>query len=788
MRKSCFKRIAGLSLVFSLTAAALGGCQSASSGEAAGESSSQASSTEASSGLEDQTASAVSGENAEINSQAEAPDGEASSAAMGRFLESDIELPGNFDSVYDMKKLENGSIRMAASSAEGGIEVWDSGDGGETWEKQEQFQDSFPADGMPTAVGISPEGAIWVSSMKGTEADNMSLEHILAAADGTASTVDLSDSVNSENGKAYISNAVFLDNDTVILQSFTQVYQYDCTSDSISGQFPDLGTSIYGMMVVDGKVILITDSQVYVYDGNTMEEQETSEGMKENILQAAGDTSSLSTAGAKFIAGVSDESKEGGVYYLDRQGLFHQKWDGSVVEQLMDGELSSLADPATFLNAFVMLDSEHFLAAVSGGSGVKLIQYSWSKDTPAKPETELSVYSLYDNDDIRQAAAMYQKANPDVYVKMETGLTGEDGASSEDVLKTLNTEIMAGNGPDVLLLDGMNVDSYIEKGVLTDLSDLFGDKSAYYENIVGTFQGEDGSIPAVPLRFQIPLLFTTENGTLDYEALCRKTGVFNSTNAQLLLLKFWNTCGGSIQKEDGTLDEAALRSFLENMKTMKGELTDSDKEMAQMMLTGFAGSGLSTGMLTSIVSDMMNFMAGSDEGTVVGTMGSAVDFQELVSVKEEIGKGEYQAMPGTQTNVFVPTEIIGVNSKSAKADAAKEFVSYLLSGEAQSIQQGGGMPVSREAFRNTFSSLSDGGGISSSDENGNMYTLNFVLPSQEEIDKICAIADQLDTPSTMNQVLQETILEQGYSYLSGEQDLDTTVGNITQKMNLYLAE
>ena len=786
MRKNGFKRIAGLTLVFSLTAATLGGCQSAPSGETAGESSSQAS-TEASSGLEDQTASAVSRENTGADSQAEAPDGEASSTAMGRFLESDIELPGNFDSVYDMEKLENGSIRLAASSTEGGIEVWDSGDGGTTWEQQEQFQDSFPADSMPTAVGISPEGAIWVSSMKGTEADNMSLEHILAAADGTASTVDLSDSINSENGEAYISNAAFLDNDTVILQSFSQVYQYDCASASVSGQFPDLGASIYGMMLVDGKVILITDSQVYVYDGNTMEEQETSEGMKENILQAASDTSSLATAGAKFIAGVSDESEEGGVYYLDRQGLFHQKWDGSVVEQLMDGELSSLADPATFLNAFVMLDSEHFLAAVSGGSGVKLIQYFWSKDTPAKPETELSVYSLYDNDDIRQAAAMYQKANPNVYVKLETGITGEDGASSEDVLKTLNTEIMAGNGPDVLLLDGMNVDSYIEKGVLTDLSDLLGDKSAYYENIVGTFQGEDGSISAVPLRFQIPLLFTTENGTLDYEALCQKAGVFNSTNAQLLLLKFWNTCEGSVQKEDGTLDEAALRSFLENMKTMKGELTDSDKEMAQMMLTGFAGSGFSTGMLTSIVSDLMNFLADS-EGTVVGTIGSAVDFQELVSVKEQIGKGDYQAMPGTETNVFVPAEIIGVNSKSTKADAAKEFVSYLLSGEAQSIQQGGGMPVSREAFRDTFSSLSEGGGISTSDENGNMISLNLVLPAQEEIDKICSIAEKLTTPSTMNQLLQETILEQGYSYLSGEQDLDTTVGNITQKMNLYLAE
>ena len=41
-----------------------------------------------------------------------------------------------------------------------------------------------------------------------------------------------------------------------------------------------------------------------------------------------------------------------------------------------------------------------------------------------------------------------------------------------DALRTLNTEILAGSGPDILRLDGMSTKSYLEKDILLDLSDL----------------------------------------------------------------------------------------------------------------------------------------------------------------------------------------------------------------------------------------------------------------------------------------------------------------------------
>ena len=51
-------------------------------------------------------------------------------------------------------------------------------------------------------------------------------------------------------------------------------------------------------------------------------------------------------------------------------------------------------------------------------------------------------------------------------------MSGDDGVTRTDALKTLNTEIMAGKGPDILILDGISSETYVEQGMLEDLSGI----------------------------------------------------------------------------------------------------------------------------------------------------------------------------------------------------------------------------------------------------------------------------------------------------------------------------
>lgn len=151
--------------------------------------------------------------------------------------------------------------------------------------------------------------------------------------------------------------------------------------------------------------------------------------------------------------------------------------NGNAMEQLIDGSFSSLGDPALGLCGMLRLESGEFLLLTTGE---EMVRFTYDPDEPTVPEKQLKVYSLVENYTIRQAISIFQKENPDVYINYEyiydyAYLYGDDSGSAitpQDALKNLNVELMSGNGPDVLLLDDMDADIYVRKGMLADLSDI----------------------------------------------------------------------------------------------------------------------------------------------------------------------------------------------------------------------------------------------------------------------------------------------------------------------------
>lgn len=96
---------------------------------------------------------------------------------------------------------------------------------------------------------------------------------------------------------------------------------------------------------------------------------------------------------------------------------------------------------------------------------------------------------------------------------IEVGISEEDGKTVSDAIRSLNTEIMAGNGPDIILMDGLLIEDYIEKSVLEDLSDVVkgvktnGEK--FFENVLSSYEkGEN--LYAVPSRFSVPIIIGKE--------------------------------------------------------------------------------------------------------------------------------------------------------------------------------------------------------------------------------------------------------------------------------------
>ena len=73
---------------------------------------------------------------------------------------------------------------------------------------------------------------------------------------------------------------------------------------------------------------------------------------------------------------------------------------------------------------------------------------------------KLNIYMLNDNQNVRDAIACYAAAAPDVEIDIEVGVPDYDTTVS-DALKKLNTRLLSGNGPDIILMDDIQSESYM---------------------------------------------------------------------------------------------------------------------------------------------------------------------------------------------------------------------------------------------------------------------------------------------------------------------------------------
>ncbi len=175
----------------------------------------------------------------------------------------------------------------------------------------------------------------------------------------------------------------------------------------------------------------------------------------------------------------------------------------------------------------------------------------------------------------------------------------EDGAvTTTDALKTLNTEIMADNGPDVLILDGIPAATYMERGLLADISGIV-EEAGLLKNIQDAYETEEGSIYQIPARFAMPVLFGTEENLSEITDLSSLADIVEANQSvytesfypsaacatpQYLLHMLFETSAPAWIKEDGQLQEEQIRAFFEDA----GRIYAAGKKVHRLIFRGAA--------------------------------------------------------------------------------------------------------------------------------------------------------------------------------------------------------
>ena len=156
--------------------------------------------------------------------------------------------------------------------------------------------------------------------------------------------------------------------------------------------------------------------------------------------------------------GVVGYDGNGALYYVCADGLYQVNAGSTLMVQIADGRLMTAGKPSAQPRALLFDTQNNPVIAYQQDGGLSLIAYTYDENVATEPGTVLSVYTLYDSTVLRECANRFQQAYPEVMVDITVALPEGTAVTRDDAIRTLNTELLSGNGPDVLVLDGLQVE------------------------------------------------------------------------------------------------------------------------------------------------------------------------------------------------------------------------------------------------------------------------------------------------------------------------------------------
>lgn len=725
-----------------------------------------------------------------------------SDKVMGRYLEEEVPLPKEAVYLLDMVRGTDGGIRSAGITADGGIGVWNSEDG-KNWTTSWILSKEDLNSEEINLISVSPSGAAFCVTNESSKENPSNPAYWFIDESGTAANFSFTLENSGFDFGDHIYRADFSEKGKLILYFYNGTI---CEADPKTGT---LGKNInqdqalaYGFFCLGEKVFLMTEAKTFFYDldqkeiGNVDEILETK--LKSYISEGVG-----YSASSPFVL---SEGKDGHLFFASPEGIYSYLPGGTVMEQLVNGELSTLSDPSKGLVSLCSMEDGSFYFLCLENDGMpKLYHYVYSADTPTSPETELKLYTLTENDHLQQLAVAFQKDHPDVYVNIQIGRSGSDAVTDSDALRMLSTDIMAGKGPDILILDELPIASYAEKGLLADVSDIvekIQSSEGFLSSMGNAFQDETGAVYGIPARFAIPMVFgekeLVEKAT-DLDSLVSaveevQTSFPDYESAlgimppEFLAEALYDVCSAGWMKEDGSIDQTEVETFYSSLLAMY----QSDEEYRKENQDWFNAQKDSLEELRSY--GLLGTLAGSGISVVskktaigFGKIRSLYQYAELHSVENYSEKYKKALLNGQASNVFVPMEIYGINSKSTVPETAREFLTYAVSSANQSSAYED-FPTNKKAFEELLAVKTEFYASSSAGSGEDMIELNIQFPDDQSLEQLRTMIESLTTPAFINSVVKEAVIQNVDFCLEGHITPQQAAQDAMQKVNLYLSE
>lgn len=416
------------------------------------------------------------------------------------------------------------------------------------------------------------------------------------------------------------------------------------------------------------------------------------------------------------------------------------------------------------------------LVQTSNGITNKLVYIS---DKKIKKKYNIKVYSLYQNLYLNNIIREYTSKNPDTSVELEIGIDAEDeNTTPSDAIKKLNTEMLAGNGPDVIMVDGLAINKLIKQNMLVDMTSLrekMESQNHLLDNIVNENTSKTYEIPT-HFTFSMkvgPKKFCEANSVKkfydEFSSMGNKSkpAFYTENYCDILDCIYKNYIASEIEnnnlKESDVNYYFKLANKLMNIKKKTGE---EDNELT------FDMHGNKDELFQN--ESVLEIYSGKVQATIEAEVSSG-GISQLQMIK---GKSNIES-ENIKSNYYEPLERLAICKKCKCIDKAKAFIEEAILKDNQNTDNLNGFPVNIDALNKYLSH--DTGIFISKDKQLQPITV-------EQQGEWIETFKTLKKPVVVDSSIKYIVYEQVNLLNKGKVTIDDATKNVMQKVKLYQKE
>jgi len=401
------------------------------------------------------------------------------------------------------------------------------------------------------------------------------------------------------------------------------------------------------------------------------------------------------------------------------------------------------------------------------------------------------------------AVKKFEKENPDAVVDIKD--LSKMGYDTDNYISTINTELMAGKGPDIMPISYLPIIKYYDKNIFTDLNEMIAkDKDFNKEKLLGNVLEASkykGHLFAIPAYFSFNAISGSKE-TLDNESIKIDDKSWTTKDFIAIANQVTNDLDG-----DGTIDRYALPQLpmeaVTNLFINVGSYIDYENKKANFESSEFIEllkllKSISDNKITHKKLKLSQLIPYKNSQEVVFSGGALEGYLGMLGTNYNLGGGEryFFRVPLVEKSegvAFDSRMMIAINNFSKNKEYAWTFLKILLSEDIQmlfaSSTSTAGFPINKNALAKQKINVSELD-WRVKDEAEGWIPITFSKEELKFVDEcILNINRYQISDLRLNNIVRDQIgglFSNDYSFK--EKDVEESAKNIQRKVQLYLEE